>query len=498
MKIEQGLGKKVVVRNHKEKETKRRSDLAHLVVQKCPTGIQGVDEITFGGLPQGRPTLICGSAGSGKTLFAMEFIVRGAQEYNEPGVYISFEENADELTKNFASLGVDIPELTKKKKLMIDHVFIEPSEIEETGEYDLDGLFVRLAHSIDSIKAKRIALDTLEALFSGLHDQNILRAELRRLFRWLKNRGMTAVITAERGDNTLTRFGLEEYVADCVFLLDHRVNEQIATRRMKIIKYRGSRHGTNEFPFLISNNGISVLPITSLGLNYPVNRERVSSGIKTLDAMFSHKGYYKGSTIMISGTAGTGKTSLAAHFANHVCSQGNRCLYFAFEESTDQIIRNMKNIGINLQPWVDKNLLFVIANRPALHGLEMHLVSMHDTIKKFKPDAIVIDPISSLIITSGTAFDTKAMLTRLLDYLKMEGITSVLTHLTSSNTEGDSGNYGISSLTDTYLRVDNTEKNYRCNRHLAIVKSRGMKHFNDVNEFCITDKGVVLKPLGES
>ncbi len=477
------------------KKNKKGHNLKDLVLQKCPTGIRGVDEITYGGLPQGRPTLICGSAGSGKTLFAMEFIVHGALEYNEPGVFVSFEENSEELTKNFASLGIDLQDAVQKKMLVLDHVYIEPSEIEETGEYDLDGLFVRLGYSIDSIGAKRVALDTLEALFSGLGNENILRAELRRLFRWLKTKGVTAVITAERGDESLTRFGLEEYVADCVILLDHRVNEQIATRRLKIIKYRGSRHETNEYPFLISQQGISVLPITSLGLDYPVISERISTGIKTLDAMFDNKGYYQGSAVMISGTAGTGKSIMAAHFVNHACSKGKHCLYFAFEEPAGQIIRNMGTIGVDLEQWVEKGLLNFSANRPSFQGLEMHLVSMHDSINEFEPDVVVIDPISNLVQT-GTMFDTKAMLTRLMDYLKMQHITVLMTNLTLNKETNDNSEIGISSLTDTIIRLDNVEEDLRQNRFLTIVKSRGMNHSNLVNNFVITNKGIQLKTRG--
>ncbi len=474
---------------------KEKVRLPSQVLEKCLTGIQGLDEITFGGLPKGRPTLICGSAGCGKTLFAMEFIVHGAIEYNEPGVYLSFEENSEELVKNFASLGFDLNYLVDRKKLAMDYVFIERSEIEETGEYDLDGLFVRLGHAIDSIGAKRVALDTIEALFSGLGNENILRAELRRLFRWLKTKGVTAVITAERGDASLTRHGLEEYVADCVILLDHRVNEQIATRRLKIVKYRGSRHGTNEFPFLVSDHGISVLPITSLGLEYPVSDERISTGIKTLDAMFDDKGYYKGSAILVSGTAGTGKTSFASHFVDHACRKGKRCLVFAFEESQNQLIRNMQNIGIDLRHWVDKGILQVYANRPTLYGLEMHLMMMHEKIWAFKPEVVVMDPITNLIAT-GTMFDTKAMLTRLLDFLKTEGITLFITDLSRSMHENEYTEIGISSLVDTWIILGNIERNQRRDRYLTIVKSRGMSHSNIVKEFLITNKGVQMKTQG--
>jgi circadian clock protein KaiC len=478
-----------------------RSKAADFKLLKCPTGIQGVDEITFGGLPQGRPTLVCGSAGCGKTLFAMEFLARGAGMFDEPGVYMSFEENAEELTKNFSSLGFELNNLIKKKKLIIDYVFIERSEIEEAGEYDLEGLFVRLGHAIDSIGAKRVVLDTIEALFSGLKNENILRAELRRLFRWLKMKGVTAIITAERGDKSLTKYGLEEYVADCVILLDHRVTEQISTRRFKIIKYRGSIHGSNEYPFLIDKKGISVLPVTSLGLDYPISSERITSEIKGFDAMLDKKGYYRGSSVLVSGSAGTGKTSFAAHFADAACSRGEKCLFFAFEESENQIVRDMSNIGINLKKWIDKGLLRISASRPALFGLEMHLVNAHNMINEFQPKVVVFDPISNLI-TSGTLIEAQAMLTRLIDFLKAAQITLLITDMWTERSGVEQVKIDISSLCDSWIRPQNIAISAVSTRTVSILKSRGMNHSNQIREFLITDKGVQisngLKSQGEA
>ena len=388
---------------------KKASSLEYL--QKCPTGIKGLDEITGGGLPVGRPTLVCGGTGCGKTLLAMEFLVRGATLYDEPGVFMSFEEKSEELAKNFTSLGFDLKDLENHKKLCLDYVHIERSEIEETGEYDLEGLFIRLGHAIDSIGAKRVAIDTVETLFSGFSDEVILRAELRRLFAFLKFKGVTAIITGEQGEKTLTRFGLEEYVADCVIFLNHKVSEQIATRRLRIVKYRGSAHGTNEYPFLIDEQGFSVMPISSLGLDHAASRERVSTGVDRLDTMLGEKGYYRGSSILASGTAGTGKSSMAAHFVDAACRRGERCLYFAFEESQNQIIRNMRSIGIDLEQWVHKGLLEFRNSRPTLYGLEMHLVTMHKAIESFKPAIVVIDPISNLI-SAASEMEVKSMLSR--------------------------------------------------------------------------------------
>jgi circadian clock protein KaiC len=460
-------------------------------LEKELTGIPGFDEITRGGVPKGRPTLICGSAGAGKTLFAMEFLVRGATQFNEPGVFISFEESDEELATNVASLNFDLHELVAEKKLVLDYVFIERSEIEETGEYDLEGLFLRLDHAITSIGAKRIVLDTLEALFSALPNEAIIRAELRRLFRWLKERGVTAVITCERGNGTLTRYGLEEYVADCVILLDHRVHNQISTRRMRIVKYRGTSHGTNEYPFFIDEKGFSVLPITSLGLRHKAPTERVSSGIQRLDTMLNGEGFHRGSSILVSGTAGTGKSSLAAHFVEASCARGERALYFAFEESQNQIIRNMRSIGIDLERFVKKGLLQFHNSRPSEFGLEVHLAMIHKTITEFKPNVVVVDPITNFLAVADT-IETKSMLTRLIDLLKLNEITAMFTSLTSAQSEIEDSVVGVSSLMDAWLLVKNIESNGERNRGLYILKARGIAHSNQVREFVLTDHGIEL------
>ncbi|MDO8413527.1 MAG: circadian clock protein KaiC, partial [Gallionellaceae bacterium] len=423
---------------------------------KAPTGIQGLDEITGGGLPKGRPTLVCGSAGCGKTLLAMEFLVRGATEFNEPGVFMAFEETAKDLTQNVASLGFDLNDLIARKKMVLDFVYIERSEIEETGEYDLEGLFIRLGLAIDSIGAKRVVLDTIESLFAGLPNPLILRAELRRLFRWLKDKGVTAVITGERGDETLTRQGLEEYVSDCVIVLDHRVTDQASSRRLRVVKYRGSTHGTNEYPFLIDEDGISVLPVTSLGLQHSVSTERIPTGVARLDAMLGGVGYYRGSSVLISGTAGTGKSSLAAHFVNAACRRGERALYFAFEESPSQIIRNMRSIGLDLAPWVKKGLLVFQATRPSFAGLEMQLTMMHKTINTFKPQVVVVDPLSGFII-GGNEVEVKSMLMRLADFLKTNQITTLFTSLTSGDSRSGITDVAISALIDTWLILRDIE-----------------------------------------
>jgi circadian clock protein KaiC len=461
-------------------------------IAKCPTGISGLDEITNGGFPKGRPTLICGSAGAGKTLLAMEFLVRGATQHGEPGVFMAFEENEEELTKNVASLGFDLKHLVAQKKIVLDHVRIERSEIQETGEYDLEGLFVRLGHAIDSIGAKRVVLDTLEALFAGLPNEAILRAELRRLFRWLKGKGVTAVITGERGtDGTLTRHGLEEYVADCVMVLDHRITSQISTRRLRVVKYRGSLHGTNEYPFLIGKSGISVLPITSMGLTHAAPTQRISTGVPRLDSMFSGKGYFRGSSVLISGTAGTGKTSLAAAFAEAACSRGEQARYFAFEESPDQILRNMRSIGIDLAPWVKKGLLQFHAVRPNLYGLEQHLLAMHNLVQKSKPRVVIVDPVTNLM-SVGNELEVRSMLTRLIDFFKTEQITALFTSLTAGDAVAEQTEVGVSSLMDTWLLLRNIEENGERNRGLYVLKARGMSHSNQVREFILSSHGIDL------
>lgn len=458
---------------------------------KTPTGIKGLDEITNGGLPQGRPTLICGPAGCGKTLLAVEFLVRGAIEHNEPGVFLAFEETADELVKNVSSLGFNLPGLVACKKLKVDCVQIERIETEASGEYNLDGLFIRLGHAIDSIGARRVALDTLEVLFAAFPNPLIVRAELQRLFRWLKAKGVTAIVTAEKGDGTLTRHGLEEYVADCVILLDHRVANQIATRRLQVVKYRGSRHGTNQYPFLIENHGFSVLPVTSMGLDYEVPSERVSSGVSRLDTMLGGKGYYRGSSVLVSGTAGTGKTSLAGAFAQAACGRGERCLYFAFEEAASQISRNLRSIGMNLDSWVRKELLKFHSARPTGQGLESHLVGMYHRIEEFKPKIVIVDPVTNFNAV-GSIEEVKAMLTRMLDFLKSKQITSFFTSLTGSGDSEQQSEVGISSLMDTWLLLRNLEANGERNRGLYVMKSRGTAHSNQVREFVLSDRGIEL------
>ena len=458
---------------------------------KTPTGIQGLDEITFGGLPKGRPTLICGSAGCGKTLMSIEFLVHGATQFNEPGVFMAFEETEEDLRKNVASLGYDLKQLSDRKKLVVDYVYIERSEIEETGEYDLEGLFVRLGYAIDSIGAKRVVLDTIESIFAGLPNPFILRAELRRLFRWLKDKGVTAIVTGERGDGTLTRQGLEEYVSDCVILLDHRTREQISTRRLQIIKYRGSTHGTNEYPFLIDEHGISVLPITSIALEHKASSERISSGVTRLDTMLGGKGYYRGTSVLVSGTAGTGKSSLAAHFVDAACHRGERCAYFATEESPDLIVRNMRSIGIDLGPWVKKGLLRFDATRPTFHGLEMHLLRMHKLVRETNARVVVVDPITSYI-SLGDTLEVKSMLSRLIDFFKAHQITAFFTSLTEGGSALEQSEVGISSLMDTWILLRHIETNGERNRGIWVLKSRGMAHSNQIREFVFTDHGIEL------
>ena len=460
-------------------------------IAKASTGIRGLDEITGGGLPAGRPTLLCGGAGAGKTLFSMQFLVQGALQENEPGVLVAFEETAEELAQNVASLGFDLNDLIARGKLVIDHVQIDRSQFEETGEYDLDGLFVRLGYAIDSIGAKRVVLDTLESLFAALPNEAILRAELRRLFRWLKDKGVTAIITAEGGNGTLTRHGLEEYVSDCVILLDHRVVDQISTRRVRIVKYRGTSHGTNEYPFLVEESGITVMPITSVGLSYKASSERVSTGIAELDRMLGDRGFYRGSSILVSGAAGSGKSSIAASFADAACRRGERCLYFAFEESADQVIRNMQSIGIDFTRWIKKSLLRVNSARPTAYGLERHLLTMHKSIVDFAPHAVVVDPVTSLI-SAGAAADVHSALMRLIDLLKIQEATSLFVSLTHGNASPEQTDVGISSLMDTWILLRNIERSGELNRVLYVLKSRGMQHSNQIREFKLTAQGVSL------
>lgn len=476
--------------------TGKTKPVIHALVplEKAPTGIQGFDEISGGGLPRGRTTIVCGGPGCGKTMLGLEFLVRGALEFNEPGVLLAFEETPQDMAQNVASLGFNIQELADKKKLFLDYVYVEPSEIQETGDYDLEGLFIRLQHAVDTVGAKRVMLDTLEALFSGFSNPGILRSELRRLFRWLKDKGLTTVITAENGESTLTRHGLEEYVSDCVILLDHRIKDQISARRIRIVKYRGVKHGADEYPFLLDDQGMTILPLTSSQLQHQVSNARASSGVPDLDEMLEGKGYYRGSSILLSGTAGSGKTSLAASFVDAACRRGESCLYVDFEESRDQVARNMKSVGIDLARWSEKGLLFHEAWRPTQYGMEMHLLRIHKLVEKIRPQCVVIDPVTNLINGSSDK-EVYSMLTRLIDFLKGARITAVFVSLTGGGDSQEKTSVGISSLTDTWILLRDLELNGERNRCLYVLKSRGMAHSNQVREFIMTPQGIKLVPV---
>ena len=462
-------------------------------VQKSATGIQGLDEITGGGLPQGRTTIVCGGPGCGKTMLGIEFLVRGALQFDEPGVLMAFEETPEDIAKNVASLGFDIEDLAARKKLFLDYISVEPSEMQETGDYDLEGLFLRLQNAVETIGAKRVMFDTLEALFTGFSNPGILRSEFRRLFRWLKDRGLTAIVTAERGEGTLTRHGLEEYVSDCVVLLDHRIQDQVSVRRMRIVKYRGTKHGADEYPFLIDERGMSVLPVTALQLQHEVSNDRVSSGVPDLDELLEGKGYYRGSTVLLSGTAGSGKTTLSASFADAACRRGERCLFIDFEESPKQVARNMQSVGIDLSQWSEKGLLFHEAWRPTQYGMEMHLLRIHKLIEQIQPKAVILDPITNLI-SSSTEKEVYSVLLRLIDMMKGAGITAVFVSLTGGGDSLERTNVGISSLTDTWILLRDLELNGERNRVLYVLKSRGMAHSNQLREFRIGRKGIQLIP----
>jgi circadian clock protein KaiC len=466
---------------------------------KCPTGIKGFDDITEGGLPKHRTTLVCGNTGCGKTLLGIDFLIHGAVDFDEPGIFMSFEETEDELFKDVASLNLDLQRLVAQKKIHVEHVVLERRDIQEKGDFNIEGLFIRLEHAIDSIGAKRVVLDSIESIFAGVTDAGILRIEVKRLFRWLKEKQVTAIVTGELGSGSYTRHGLEEYISDCIILLDNRVTEQIAIRRIRVVKYRGSKHGTNEFPFVIDTNGLSVIPITSAGLDQPGTRKRVATGLPSLDKMFHGGGYTKGSTVLVSGTAGTGKTSLGAAFAIATCKRGERCLFLSYEESSGQLIQNMSSIGFRLEPLVKKGLLKIASTRPSFFGLEMHLLDLTKLIGEFKPTSVVIDPLTSLI-GQGNQLEIQSMLTRMIDLLKSKGITGFFTSLVSSTAQNDtSGEIGVSSLIDTWIVVRELEEaeSKKRIRGLYIVKSRGMGHSSDVHKLILSNDGINLVPVGD-
>jgi circadian clock protein KaiC len=456
---------------------------------KAATGIAGLDEILLGGLPSGRPTLICGSAGCGKTLFGMTFLVNGATKFGENGVFVSFEETGKDLAENVGSLGFDVPGLIADKKLAVDHIRLERSEIEESGEYDLEGLFVRLGYAIQQVGAKRVVLDTIEALFASLSNEAVLRSELRRLFGWLKERGLTAIITGERGDGELTRHGLEEYVSDCVILLDHRVQDQVTTRRLRIVKYRGSAHGTNEYPFLLDAQGITVVPLSSAGLKHRVFNQSVSTGVPGLDDMLGSGGIYRASSLLVSGVSGSGKTILGASFAVAACKRGERCIFFTYEESPEALMRNVGSAGIDLRAFVEAGLLHFEATRPSAFGFEMHLAHVQRELDRVEPKAVVVDPITAF---RGGGTEVHALLVRLLDMLKTRGITAMFTSLTVSNDRLAQSDFGMSSLMDTWISLVDIEGSGERNRGLYVLKSRGMSHSNQISEYLLTDEGIKL------
>ena len=465
-------------------------------LHKCPTGVKGLDEVTEGGLPKNRTTLICGGAGSGKTLLGLDFLINGATHYGEPGVFMSFEETKDELYQDVASLNLNLKGLVSKKKIFLDHVVLEHRDI-QGSDFNLEGLFIRLEHAIDSIGAKRVVLDSIESPFASITDPGMLRLEVKRLFQWLKKKHVTAIVTGEPGKDSYSRHGLEEYISDCIIFLDNRVSEQISVRRIRVVKYRGSNHGTNEYPFVIDQAGLSVIPITSAALDQPGTSKRVSTGVASLDRLFVGGGYTKGSTVLASGTAGTGKTSLAAAFARETCKRGERCLFLSYEESSGQLVQNMGSIGIHLGPWIKTGLLRVTSTRPSLFGLEKHLLDLYKTITEFKPAAVVIDPLTSLL-AEGSPRELQSMITRMIDLLKSKGITGFFTSLVSSTARNDtSGEIGVSSLIDTWIIVRELEEDQgkRRIRGLYVVKSRGMNHSSDVHKLVLSNEGINLEPM---
>ncbi|WP_240236172.1 circadian clock protein KaiC [Nocardioides sp. CFH 31398] len=456
------------------------------MLEKAATGIEGFDDITFGGLPRARATIVTGAAGSGKSMFGVEFLAQGARAYGEPGVLLSFEETADELVANAASIGVDLRAMADEGTLVVDSAAGDLDDLVQSGAFDLEGLLLRLAAAIDAVGARRVVLDTVETLFSTLPDETTVRREFARLLRWLKERDLTVVVTAERGQQgRLTRHGIEEYVSDCVVVLDHRVEDEVATRRMRVAKYRGSPHGTNEFPFLISGRGLVVMPLHHDELT-EVSEERVSLGIPELDTMVGG-GVFRGSTIMISGSAGTGKTSIAACAADAACRRGEKALFLSFEEPSGQVVRNMRSIGLDLQHWIDKGLLVVQHMRPAITGLEAHLASLHMILDEHPAEVVVLDAVASL--SRGVAsYASASAVARDIAMLRLRGATTVLTALAGTHDDPHT-DVSASSLVDAWLLVRNVENDGERNRLLMTIKNRGSFHSNQVREFLLTDDG---------
>ena len=461
------------------------------ILKKVPSGIPGFDDITNGGLPCERSTLVCGDAGAGKTMFGMQFLIEGVTEQQEPGVFVAFEESEPDLKKNVASLGWDLDFLCRQKKIAVEAMHISSDEMIQAGQFDLEGLFIRLDAAIRDVGAQRIVLDTVETLFGLFTDAHIVRAEFRRLLWWLKDRGITGVVTAERGHEGLTRFGIEEYVSDCVVDLSQTMHGQTTRRHLRILKFRGSGHGTNAYPFLIGRRGIHLFAVTELGLDYPVSKERISSGISRLDEMLGGKGFYRASSILLSGTAGTGKSSVNASFVDAACDRGEKAVYISYEESKAQIIRNMESIGIDLHKWQESGLLRFHTARVTTYGLEEHFFVIKELIEQNPPDVVVIDPVSNLL-QMGSSEEVKNLLTRLIDLLKSRGITTVVTELITDGNPMEGTNTDISSLMDAWILLRAVESSGERNRVLYVLKSRGMSHSHQVREFVLSDAGISL------
>jgi len=457
-------------------------------IPKTATGIPGLDQILNGGLPKGRVTLVVGNSGTGKTLLGIEFLVNGIRQHDENAILVTFEESASKVTENVSSLGFDLNNLQDDGKLTVMAFKVDLPE-KNRGYFDFSPLLVLLEEAIVCIGAKRVVLDTIELLFGAYSDQTTARIELVKLMRWLEDRGVTAIITGESGNNALTRFGIEEYVSDCVIVLDHRVREEISTRLLRVMKYRGSVHGTNEYPFLIAKNGFIVLPVSSLSLDYAVSRERVSVGVPELDEMLSG-GPYRGSTTLVTGVSGTGKTSVAMSMVNAACARGERSLVLLYEESAFQLERDMGSIGINLKRWTDSGMLKIWASRPLEYGLENHLAIFINMLESFKPAIVAIDGLTAFS-RGGFDPDVFIFITRKIGILKARGITTVLTTL-KKDVEDESSSLHISSLTDTGILLRNIEKNGERNRLLAVTKSRGTAHSNQLREFTLSSDGIRL------
>ena len=456
------------------------------------TGVKGLDDVLGGGIPQGHAMLLVGKPGTGKSILSMEYLLHGIELHKENGVYISFEESEKQIISNAASFGWKFEEMVKKNKLAISYIDMQPEQMRTVGDYDLSALILRVKGAIKKVNARRVVIDGINNLLSTFDDERIIRSDLLRLIREIKEVNATIFITGERGHDSWSKMGFEEYLADGLMHLDNRTDGNYQTREIQVVKCRGINHYTGKSPFIINSEGMSIRPLITADFDYKVLKSRVSTGIADIDNMLGGKGLYRGSTVYITGPSGAGKTSISSSFANGACSRGERALFLAFEESSDQIIRNMKSIGLSLDKWVNEKLLYFYTARATTNSLEGHLDNIMTMVREVEPTCVVLDPISAFRPIANEN-ETKLMLIRLNDYLRARKITTVFTALSSDGEYSEHADVQLSSIADTWIVVRIMDYKGERNNVMQLMKSRGMSHSRQMKEMYFTGNGLKLQ-----